>query len=102
MNPDVMADNKSPNVVYDKTTSGCHQTPTTDYSLFTQISQTYGTMSARTDAEATNNQASSGVTPDTLKATLEQKLEASHVDIVDLSGVYLLYTSTHWRMQHVC
>ncbi|KAF1356569.1 bola protein [Delphinella strobiligena] len=43
-------------------------------------------MSARTDSEATQNQASSGVTPDTLRATLEQKLEAQHVDIVDLSG----------------
>jgi len=44
------------------------------------------TMSARTDTEATQNQASSGVTPNTLKATLTQKLEATHVDIEDLSG----------------
>lgn len=43
-------------------------------------------MSARTDYEAAANQASSGVTPDTLKATLAQKLDAVHVDIVDLSG----------------
>ena len=43
-------------------------------------------MSARTDTEASSNQASSGVTPDTLGATLREKLEASHVDIQDLSG----------------
>ncbi|KAF2773622.1 bola-like protein [Teratosphaeria nubilosa] len=43
-------------------------------------------MSARTDAEATSNQASSGITPDTLTTTLKEKLEATHVDIVDLSG----------------
>ncbi|GAB7341243.1 hypothetical protein MBLNU457_7520t1 [Dothideomycetes sp. NU457] len=43
-------------------------------------------MSARTDTEATQNQISSGVTPNTLKETLTQKLEATHVDIEDLSG----------------
>ena len=45
-------------------------------------------MSARTDTEAAQNQASTGVTPATLKATLEHKLEASQVDIEDLSGEY--------------
>jgi hypothetical protein len=43
-------------------------------------------MSARTDVEAVQNQASSGITPDALSATLKEKLEASHVDISDLSG----------------
>lgn len=43
-------------------------------------------MSARTDTEASSNQASSGITPDTLGATLREKLEASHVDVQDLSG----------------
>jgi len=43
-------------------------------------------MSARTDAEAQENQTSTGITPDTLGKTLEEKLEASHVDIADLSG----------------
>ncbi|CAK4002694.1 bola domain-containing [Lecanosticta acicola] len=43
-------------------------------------------MSARTDAEAEQNQLSSGITPDTLETTLRDKLEASHVDIADLSG----------------
>ncbi|THX84319.1 hypothetical protein D6D08_04511 [Aureobasidium pullulans] len=42
-------------------------------------------MSARTDVEAVQNQHSSGVTPETLKATLIEKLEAQHVDIQDLS-----------------
>jgi len=44
------------------------------------------TMSARTDTEAAQNQASSGVTPETLKSTLEHKLGAVHVSIEDLSG----------------
>jgi len=43
-------------------------------------------MSARTDTEAAEKQASTGITPDTLKSTLIEKLEASHVDIEDLSG----------------
>ncbi|KAJ9623925.1 hypothetical protein H2203_005371 [Taxawa tesnikishii (nom. ined.)] len=43
-------------------------------------------MSARTDVEASQTQASTGITPDTLKSTLSTKLEATHVDIEDLSG----------------
>lgn len=43
-------------------------------------------MSARSDLEAEQNQHSSGVTPDTLRSTLEEKLEAQYVDIADLSG----------------
>ncbi|KAF2147331.1 uncharacterized protein K452DRAFT_240730 [Aplosporella prunicola CBS 121167] len=43
-------------------------------------------MSARTDVEASRAQASSGVTPESLKSTLEQKLGATHVEIVDMSG----------------
>lgn len=45
-------------------------------------------MSARTDAEATNNQLSSGVTPEHLQTVLKDKLEAQHVEIADLSGTY--------------
>ena len=43
-------------------------------------------MSARTDVEAQQTQASTGITPDALGAALKEKLEASHVDISDLSG----------------
>ncbi|KAK0307626.1 hypothetical protein LTR01_005626 [Friedmanniomyces endolithicus] len=43
-------------------------------------------MSARTDLEAEKTQASTGVTPSILTTTLKAKLEASHVDIQDLSG----------------
>ena len=46
------------------------------------------TMSARTDDEASAAQTSSGVTPDTLKATLLPKLGATHVQIDDHSGIY--------------
>jgi len=44
------------------------------------------TMSARTDTEATQNQLSSGITADSLGEALKTRLEASHVDIQDLSG----------------
>jgi hypothetical protein len=43
-------------------------------------------MSARTDTEATQNQRSSGVTVDSLGDALKTRLDASHVDIQDLSG----------------
>ncbi|KAF2083765.1 bola-like protein [Saccharata proteae CBS 121410] len=43
-------------------------------------------MSARSDLEAAQNQASSGVTADSLKATLIEKVGATHVDIEDMSG----------------
>ncbi|GAB7357113.1 hypothetical protein MBLNU459_g7916t1 [Dothideomycetes sp. NU459] len=43
-------------------------------------------MSARTDVEASQTQASSGITPDSLRTALQQKLDATHVDIEDLSG----------------
>ncbi|KAM0705004.1 hypothetical protein Q7P35_007791 [Cladosporium inversicolor] len=43
-------------------------------------------MSAQTDTEATQNQLSSGITADSLGEALKTRLEASHVDIQDLSG----------------
>ncbi|PVI00542.1 bola-like protein [Periconia macrospinosa] len=43
-------------------------------------------MSGTTDAEATQAGTSSGVTPDAIKAKLEEKLGATHVEIEDLSG----------------
>ena len=50
-------------------------------------------MSARTDQEAVDTQMSTGITPDTLGATLKEKLEAIHVDISDLSG--MIYANRH-------
>jgi len=43
-------------------------------------------MSARTDEEAAKVQNNTGITPDSLRKTLVEKLEAQHVDIEDLSG----------------
>jgi len=43
-------------------------------------------MSARTDAEATEIQNITGVTAETLKAKLEEQLQATHVEIEDMSG----------------
>ena len=54
--------------------------------LFDKYNSTSVKMSARTDAEAEQNQMNSGVTPETLESTLREKLDASHVDIADLSG----------------
>lgn len=45
-------------------------------------------MSARTDSEATQNQLSSGITADSLAATIRDRLDAAHVDIHDLSGEF--------------
>lgn len=54
----------------------------------------YATMTtpgaAETDTEAAAIANSSGITPQTLSATLREKLEASHVDINDISGIHLL------------
>ena len=47
-------------------------------------------MSARTDLEAEQNQHTSGVTPETLRTALTEKLGAQHVDIADLSGMLSL------------
>jgi hypothetical protein len=43
-------------------------------------------MSARTDSEAAEVQASSGVTAETLKTKITEQLEATHVEVEDLSG----------------
>ncbi|KAK8205803.1 bola protein [Phyllosticta capitalensis] len=43
-------------------------------------------MSTPSDVEASQNQMSSGVTPEHLKGALEQRLGAVHVDIIDMSG----------------
>ena len=43
-------------------------------------------MSARTDLEATENQANSGVTPEQIRKTLIAQLDAIRVDIEDMSG----------------
>lgn len=43
-------------------------------------------MSARTDEEATQNQANSGVTPQKIQSMLASQLAATHVDVEDMSG----------------
>lgn len=47
-------------------------------------------MSARTDTEATQVQNSTGITPEHLKETLVRKLDASHVQIQDMSGTAVI------------
>lgn len=42
---------------------------------------------AETDTQAAN---SSGITPASLTTTLTEKLEAKHVDINDMSGMFLM------------
>lgn len=43
-------------------------------------------MSARTDTEASQKQAESGITPEAIKTKLEEQLGATHVSIEDMSG----------------
>lgn len=43
---------------------------------------------ARTDAEAEQAAASSGVTPEAIKRKLEQGLGATYVEIEDMSGMF--------------
>lgn len=49
-----------------------------------------GNMSARTDPEAEQAQASTGVTPESLKQKLEQQLGATYVEVEDMSGEMIL------------
>lgn len=56
------------------------------FSIETTSAQRLVKMSARTDVEATRVQASTGVTPESLKSTLVEKLGATHVQIEDMSG----------------
>ena len=50
-------------------------------------------MSARSDIEANQNQAETGVTPEKLRQTLESELGATYVSIEDMSGRSILYIS---------
>ena len=43
-------------------------------------------MASASDVDATQVQASTGITPKTLTAILKDKLQAIHVDIHDMSG----------------
>ena len=44
-------------------------------------------MSARSDAEAEQVQSETGVTTDKIKTKLTEQLEATHVEIEDMSGL---------------
>lgn len=56
------------------------------YKSFDKLAVDPQNMSARTDTEAAQVAATSGVTIDGLKKKLEEKLEATHVEIEDMSG----------------
>lgn len=45
-------------------------------------------MSAETDTQAAAVANTSGITPASIKTTLTEKLEAQHVDIDDISGMF--------------
>lgn len=47
-------------------------------------------MSARTDVEASQKQAVTSITPESIKAKLEEHLGATHVAIEDISGLYTI------------
>lgn len=58
-------------------------------------------MSARSDVEATQTQAATGVTPDTIRSTLVNELDAMQVDIEDVSGMGTLYLVSRTPL-HYC
>ena len=43
---------------------------------------------AETDTQASSIASTSGITPSSLQKTLTEKLQASHVDIEDMSGTH--------------
>ena len=57
---------------------------------------------AETDTQAESVANTSGITPDTLKATLMEKLQASHVDINDMSGKAKILSRPHTKALHQC
>ena len=60
------------------------------YRTFDKLSvdpENSNTMSARTDDEAAQVQASSGVTPESIEKKLKEGLGAVYVEIADLSGM---------------
>ena len=59
------------------------------YKSFDKLAVDPDRMSARTDAEASQNQATSGVTVEGLKGKLERELGATYVEIEDMSGKHL-------------
>ena len=58
-------------------------------------------MAAASDVDASEVQASTGITPETLKATLENKLQAMHVDIQDMSGKLYTIIVFRWYMTYL-
>ena len=55
---------------------------------FTQQSRTLRSMAAETDSQAAVVANTSGVTPDSLEATLKSKLEAEKAEVIDISGLW--------------
>jgi hypothetical protein len=53
----------------------------------------YQAMAAATDTQAAVEADASGVTPESITATLKSKLDASHVEIEDMSGKNLPFSS---------
>jgi hypothetical protein len=60
------------------------------FRTFDELTVNPENMSARTDTEAANVQASSGVTAESIERKLREVLGAVHVEIADLSGTFML------------
>ena len=52
---------------------------------------------AETDTQAAEVANTSGITTQSLTATLREKLDASHVDINDISGMITLYSQPEYN-----
>lgn len=56
-------------------------------------------MSARTDSDAAQTAANSGITPDAITQKLYEGLGATHVEIEDMSGMYFLWSHLQTHQQ---
>lgn len=73
---------------------------TKKYRVYRIGHQRHPIMSARTDTEAATTQATTGVTPESLRQTLITQLDATHVDIEDMSGKLLKPNLEHVQLAH--
>lgn len=70
--------------------------------LYSTTRPHYQAMAAATDTQAAVEADASGVTPESITATLKSKLDASHVEIEDMSGKNLPFSSPpHPPSQHI-
>jgi hypothetical protein len=73
--------------------------------LYSTTRPHYQAMAAATDSQAAVEADASGVTPESITATLKSKLDASHIEIEDMSGkkspFFLRHSTLVSSSQHI-